>query len=75
MAQPTEQCVHTVRFTSIAAAFACASAVPIMLKGSWLANAPAPAATPERLRNVRRSMVFASIPERLRDRRLGADDR
>jgi hypothetical protein len=67
IAQPTEQCVHTVRFTSILPALSsAASALPIMLNGNWLANAPAPAATPERFRNVRRSMVFASMPERLR---------
>ena len=38
----------------------------IMLYGSCVAKAPAPTATPERLRNARRSIVFASIPERLR---------
>src|SRR5882672_7628039 len=70
-AQPTEQCVHTVRLTSIEPLFSgAASALPIMLNGSWVAKAPAPAATPERLRNARRSSVLASIPERLRDSRL-----
>src|SRR5581483_8099481 len=71
MAQPTEQCVHTVRFTSTfaSAALACASALPIMLKGSWVANAPAPAATPVCFRKARRSIVFASAPERPRARR------
>src|SRR5881628_2898715 len=71
IAQPTEQCVQTERLTSILPAFSsAASALPIMLKGSWLANAPAPAASPERLRKARRSIVFASMPERLRERRL-----
>src|SRR5262244_1008648 len=68
-AQPTEQCVQTVRLTSTlfsATCFSCASALPIRLNGSWLANAPAPAATPLRLRNARRSIVRASAPERLR---------
>src|SRR5262247_1006597 len=49
-----------------ATCFSCASALPIRLNGSWLANAPAPAATPLRLRNARRSIVRASAPERLR---------
>ena len=40
-----------------------------MLNGSWLANAPAPTVTPDRLRNVRRSIVRASAPDRLRARR------
>src|SRR5712691_5473703 len=71
MAQPTEQCVHTERLTSMLPLFsAAASALPIMLNGNCEANAPAPAAMPERFRNARRSIVFASIPERLRDRRL-----
>src|SRR5688572_33460477 len=35
MAQPTEQCVHIVRFTSsLPAEASCASALPIMLNGS-----------------------------------------
>src|SRR5712692_6588531 len=70
IAQPTEQCVHTVRLTSIVPPVfqgsSAASALPIMLKGSCVANAPAPAATPERFKKARRSMVFASMPERLR---------
>src|SRR5437867_2647428 len=71
MAQPTEQCVHTERLTSMLPLLsAAASALPIMLNGNCEANAPAPAAMPERFRNARRSIVFASIPERLRDRRL-----
>src|SRR5262249_52029219 len=43
--QPTEQWVHTVRLVSVfpAAASSLASALPIMPRGSWLANAPAPA--------------------------------
>jgi hypothetical protein len=72
IAQPTEQCVQTVRFTSslpAATCFSCACALPIMLNGNWDANAPVPTATPERLRNVRRSTVRASAPERLRARR------
>src|SRR5687768_16060788 len=71
MAQPTEQCVQTVRFTSVLT-FSCAlaaSAAPIMLNGSCEATAPAPTVTPERRRNVRRSMVFASTPDRPRARR------
>src|SRR5712692_7419960 len=76
IAQPTEQCVHTVRFTSILPALSsAASALPIMLNGSRVAKAPAPTATPERFRKARRSMVFASIPERLRDRRLWPEER
>src|SRR5215470_13755996 len=70
IAQPTEQCVHTERFTSTLPASSLASALPITLNGSWVAKAPAPTATPERLRKARRSRVLASIPERLRDRRL-----
>src|SRR5882672_2816210 len=70
-AQPTEQCVHTERFPSVLPAeSSAASALPIMLKGNWAGKAPAPTATPERLRNARRSIVLASIPERLRDKRL-----
>ena len=41
-AQPTEQCVQRVRFTSILPAvafFSCAVARPIMLNGSWAAKA------------------------------------
>ena len=40
-------------------------AVPITPYGSWLANAPAPAARPERLRNVRRSIVDRRAPASL----------
>src|SRR6185436_1779721 len=53
----------TVRLTSILpaeASFAFAS--PIMLNGSCVAMAPAPAVMPERLRKVRRSMVLARTP-------------
>src|SRR6266567_2048355 len=77
IAQPTEQCVHTVRLTSIPplAFSSAASALPIMLNGSREARTPAPAATPERLRKARRSIVFASIPERLRDSRLWPEER
>src|SRR2546426_826665 len=60
IAQPTEQCVQTVRLIStLPPASFFASAVPIMLYGSCAAAAAAPAVTPERLRKVRRSMVFA----------------
>src|SRR5688500_1768267 len=45
-----------------------------MLNGSWLATAPAPSATPERCRNVRRSMVRPSIPETGRVSRLCAPE-
>ena len=38
MAQPTEQCVQTVRFTSTLTASALAPASPIMLNGSWEAT-------------------------------------
>ena len=72
IAQPTEQCVQTERFTSSlpsATFFSCASAFPIRLNGSWDANAPVPTAIPERLRNARRSTVRARAPERLRARR------
>src|SRR5689334_4115643 len=59
--QPTEQWVQTVFFTSVLPGFALAWAFasPIMLSGSCEANAAAPAARPEPLRNVRRSTVFA----------------
>src|SRR5438105_4480285 len=69
--QPTEQCVHTVRFTSICplVSSSFASALPIIEKGSCAATAPAPTLTPERFRNVRRSMVVASIPEGFREAR------
>jgi hypothetical protein len=62
IAQPTEQCVQTVRFTSILPVSSLfASASPIMLKGSCAATAPAPTVMPERFRNARRSMVFSEI--------------
>src|ERR687884_1722278 len=61
--QPTEQCVHTVRFTSSLPPSSFASARWMMLKGSCDATAALPTPTPERLRNVRRSMVFASTPD------------
>src|SRR3954469_20973125 len=70
IAQPTEQCVQTVRFTSTlapASSFAWASC--IIENGSCDATAPAPTVTPERLRKARRSMVFTAIDERPRDRR------
>src|SRR6185503_1149276 len=64
IAQPTEQCVQTVRLTSILPAVASfAFASPIMLNGTCAATTPAPAVRPERLRKVRRSMVFARTPE------------
>src|SRR5688572_27333208 len=70
IAHPTEQCVHTVRFTSsLPAAGSCASALPIMLNGSCDATAPAPTPMPERLRKVRRSIVFAMAPAAARARR------
>src|SRR5512135_1223043 len=72
MAQPTEQCVHTVRRTStlpLAAGASAASERPIMLNGSWVASAPAPTVNPDRLRNVRRSIVLARTPDTLRARR------
>src|SRR5687767_11541268 len=78
IAQPTEQCVQTVRLTStLPAGASAASTLPIMLNGSCAATAPAPTDTPERLRNVRRSIVLPSTPERLRERRepCEADDR
>src|SRR5258706_7779269 len=63
IAQPTEQCVQTVRLTSILPAGASAAlASPIMLKGICAATAPAPAVMPERLRKVRRSIVLARTP-------------
>ena len=57
IAQPTEQCVHTVRCTSrfTAPASSAAVALPTVPSGSCVANAPAPATRPERLRNARRS--------------------
>src|SRR6185369_11814353 len=73
-AQPTEQWVQTVRFTSVAtAASLAASALPMAPYGSWLANAPAPAARPERFKNVRRSIVGSGAPERRRRRGPAAE--
>src|SRR5208282_6307733 len=68
--QPTEQCVHTVRLTSVllGAASAAASALPMTPRGSWLANAPAPATRPERCKNARRSIVGTLAPTRGRKR-------
>jgi hypothetical protein len=66
MAQPTEQCVHTVRFTSVLPVLACALASPMMPSGSWLAKAAAPAVRPVPLRKVRRSTVFAASDETAR---------
>src|SRR6185503_2286455 len=62
MAQPTEQCVHTVRRTTVLPVFAASAAVadPIMPSGSWLAKAAAPAVMPVPLRNARRSTVRAA---------------
>src|SRR4051794_16531605 len=60
MEQPTEQCVHTVRLTSVLPVLAGAAfASPIMLSGSWLAKAAAPAVRPVPFRKVRRSIGFA----------------
>src|SRR5512138_1539765 len=64
IAQPTEQCVQTVRLTSSLPSSALASAWPIMLKGSCAATAPAPTVIPERFRNARRSRVFTGWMER-----------
>ena len=58
MAQPTEQCVHTVRFTSIlpprrlACGLCLADHVERQLAGRGDNAAPAPTVTPERLRKV-----------------------
>src|SRR5688572_18457387 len=73
IAQPTEQCVHTVRLIStLPAGFSSfASAIPITLNGSWVAIPAAPAVIPERFRNVRRSIVFAITPASPRARRDG----
>src|SRR5687767_15955891 len=75
IAQPTEQCVQTVRLTSCAPAGAslAASALPIEPYGSWVASAPAPATSPERLRNSRRSIVAGVGDEKAR-RRLARDE-
>jgi hypothetical protein len=66
MAQPTEQWVHTERFTSTLPSSALACASPIMLKGSCDATAPAPSVIPERFRKARRSTVFTGWIERER---------
>src|SRR5437588_546981 len=58
--QPTEQCVQTVRFTSVLPVFAAALASETRLSGSWAAKAAAPAAIPDPLRNMRRSTVLAA---------------
>src|SRR5450631_1225186 len=69
IAHPTEQCVQTVRLLSFfVSASAAASALPMKLYGSWLANAPAPATRPERFKNARRSIVGSVAPERRRSR-------
>src|SRR5919106_4284982 len=64
IAQPTEQCVHTVRFTSSFCSFDCACASPTRENGSCVATAPAPTVIPERLRNARRSSVLIGKTER-----------
>src|SRR5258705_7802448 len=63
-AQPTEQCVQTVRLLSVffASPSAAASALPLNWYGNWLANAPAPATRPERFRNPRRCIVGSRAP-------------
>src|SRR5438067_1981651 len=68
IAQPTEQCVHTVRLTSSWPPSSFASARPMMLNGSCAATAAPPMPTPERLRNARRSIVAPSTPENPRDK-------
>src|SRR4030095_2741724 len=69
IAHPTEQCRHTVRLTStLVAASAAASTLPMPPYGSWLANAPAPATRPERFKNVRRSIPATGTPVRRRRR-------
>ncbi len=69
-AQPTEQCVQTVRLTStfVASPSFAAAAGPMAPNGIWLANAPAPATRPERFKNVRRSSVGSGTPARRRRR-------
>src|SRR5690349_16480573 len=56
--QPTEQCVHTVRRTTVLPLASSARASPIMLSGSCDANAAAPAVMPVPFRKERRSTVF-----------------
>src|SRR5688572_2636538 len=70
--QPTEQCVHTVRLTSTVPPVwvSAARAFPIIENGSWLNAAPAPTPIPERLRNVRRSIVLPRNAAALRLSRL-----
>src|SRR6185369_6052047 len=53
--QPTEQWVQIVRLISVLPVAAAAFASPMTLSGSCPANAAAPTATPDPLRNVRRS--------------------
>src|SRR5205085_9982083 len=61
MAQPTEQCVHTVRPVTVLPALpSWAWAWPIMFSGSWLAKAAAPAVMPVPFRKERRSTVFCA---------------
>src|SRR6266850_886347 len=71
MEQPTEQCVQIVRLTSILplVSSSFASTLPTIEKGNCEATAAPPTPTPERLRNVRRSIVLTAIAERPRDRR------
>jgi len=61
-AQPTEQCVQTVRLTSIlalplAAAVAGSAASALRTSVNWEAARPTPTPSPERRRNFRRSIV------------------
>jgi hypothetical protein len=72
MAHPTEQCEQIVRLTvtsPVAAVAASAFALPTMAYGSCAATAPAPNVNPERLRNVRRSIVLPRTPATLREMR------
>src|SRR5436190_3310311 len=64
--QPTEQCVHTVRFTSSLPSSALASARSMMLNGNCEASAAPPTPIPERLRKPRRSMVFPATADTAR---------
>ncbi len=62
MAQPTEQCVHTVRLTSILgppvlSAPAASAASALRTSVSCEAARPTPTPRPERRRNLRRSIV------------------
>ncbi|MDT4823621.1 hypothetical protein FQZ97_568520 [compost metagenome] len=60
-AQPTEQCEHTVRFTSILPAPMAvgrpSAALAFWISVSWVAARPTPTPRPERRRNARRSIV------------------